>query len=426
MRIGFVTQWYDPELDSSTYAGVIARALAEAGHEVHVVTGFPNYPTGQLEPGYPLRPYRHEVLRGVHVHRAPLFPSHDRSVARRAANYLSFAGAASATALAVLRRTDVNLVYSSPATAAFPAMAVRALAGVPYVLLVQDLWPHSVVDSGFLLPDRRDRIERALNTFCDRAYRSAAEIAVISPSMGRAIQARGLPADRVHWVPNWADESVFRPLPKNAQLAAALGITRPLNVMYAGNLGEFQNVRVLLDAATQLRERRDIGVVVAGRGVLEEELRRIVDRRGLDNVVFVGSVGPDRIGQVLALGDLQVVSLADLPLFRMTLPSKLQATMAAGRPILAALPGDGAEIVRAANCGVVVDPQDPDAWAAAIWRCLDDPAWVDAAGRRARDFYERTFAQAVGVARLVDRLEAAARSGSTHGRHPRGATPLRG
>lgn len=409
MRIGFVTQWYDPELDSSTYSGVIARALVAQGHEVHVLTGFPNYPTGRLAPGYPLRPYRYELLRGVHVHRAPLLPSHDRNAVRRAGNYLSFATCASVTAARVLRGLDVTLVYSSPATAALPAMTARRVLGVPYVLLIQDLWPSSVVDSGLLDAHRAARVERALHTFCDATYRSAAAIAVIAPSMADAIRARGVPAERIRWVPNWADEAVFTPRPRDPELAAQLGITRPKNLMYAGNLGEFQNVRVLIETARRLRSRADVGVVVAGRGVLEEELRRVVAEDALDNVIFVGAIGPDRIADVLALGDLQVVALADLPLFRMTLPSKLQATMAAGRPILAALPGDGARIVAEAGCGVIVPPDDPDAWAAAALSRLDDPQTSAAEAASGRRWYDAHFAQRIGVERLTELLAGAAR-----------------
>lgn len=415
VRIGFVTQWYDPELDSGTYPAVIARALRDDGHEVQVVTGFPNYPTGRLHDGYRLRPYRHDVMRGVDVHRAPLFPSHDRSPVRRAANYLSFAGAASLTALALLRSMDVVLVYSSPATAACPALALDALVGTPFVLLVQDLWPDSVLDSGFLAPERRARVERALHAYCDLAYRRAARIAVIAPSMARAIERRGIAADRIGWVPNWADEAVFRPEARDEALAAELGLTRARNVMYAGNLGEFQCVDVLLDTAARLRSRSDIGVIVAGRGVLEDRMRERVERDGLDNVTFVGSIGPDRIAAVLALGDLQIVPLADVPLFRMTLPSKLQATMAAGRPVLAALPGDGAQVVRDADCGIVVPPDDPETWTGAITEALDDPTWLRAAGARARAYYDEHFAQTVGVARLVELLQAAA-ADETQGR----------
>ena len=116
MRVGLVSQWYDPEV-GAVVPGTIARALRSHGHQVDVLTGVPNYPTGRIYPGYRLRHYQREVLGGVTVHRAPLYASHDAHPGRRAANFLTFASAASVVGLRALRHVDATLVYSAPVTA---------------------------------------------------------------------------------------------------------------------------------------------------------------------------------------------------------------------------------------------------------------------------------------------------------------------
>ncbi len=159
MQIAMMTQWYDPEVGSATTPGVIARALRDRGNEVQVVTGVPNYPGGELYPGYRNRPYQRETVQGITVHRAPLYVSHDANAKRRIANYLTFAASASGVALTRLGKIDATLVHSTPATVAIPAMAMRALKHTPYVVHIQDLWPQTVTASGFLSESQRTRVE---------------------------------------------------------------------------------------------------------------------------------------------------------------------------------------------------------------------------------------------------------------------------
>ncbi|MFC8502066.1 glycosyltransferase family 4 protein [Pedococcus sp. NPDC057267] len=408
MRIGMVSQWYDPEGSSAALPGVISRALAARGHEVHVLTGFPNYPTGRLAEGYRVRPYLREDIRGVTVHRAPLYPSHDSRAARRALNYLSFATAAAGVGVARLPRLDAVLVHGTPATAAVPALALKSLRGTPFVFHVQDLWPHTVLNSGFL-EGGSSRLERALHAYCDSVYRAASTVAVISPGMMASIAERGVPADKIELLPNWADESAFRPAPRRPDLAAAFGLTRPFTVMYAGIFGRYQQLGVLLDAAQRLRHRQDIGFALVGGGVDEAELRRQADRHGLDNVSFVPLQPFGAMADVLALGDLQLISLQDLPLFRATLPSKVQATLAAGRPILGAVVGDAAQVVRQSGAGVVITPGSGAEMADAIVRMADTSKEErEAMGLRGRDYYLREFSQSVVSGKLETLLAFAA------------------
>lgn len=410
MKIAFMTHWYDPEGGSAATSGIIARALVRRGHEVHAVTGYPIYPEGKIFDGYRNRPYQREEIDGVIVHRGPIYPSHDTSAARRMANYLSFSASGAAVALATLRSADVGLVYSSPATAAVPGMALAALGRVPYVMQIQDLWPDTVTNSGFVSDGTGSALGRALGMYCGLTYRMATTVAVTSPGMADILADRGVPREKLAYVPNWADESNFRPHDKDEALKADLGLRRPFIAMYAGNLGEMQALDTILDAASQLRHRDEIGFALVGAGVEESRLRQRVADEGIDNVTFVPSQPFSRMSDVLAVGDVQLATLKDVPLFRSTTPSKIQANFAAGRPVIAAIGGDAARIINEAGAGVATTPGDATELARAVESMAAlSPDERAAMGRTARTYYDTHFSESVAGDALETLLESARR-----------------
>lgn len=395
-------------------SGTIARALRARGNEVQVVTGFPNYPDGRVYPGFRQRLYQRDVMQGVTVHRAPLYVSHDADPRRRAANYLSFAISASAVAVSRQSRVDATLVHSTPATVAIPAMAMRLLRRTPYVVYVQDLWPDTVLASGFLAEGAHRSIEGMLNRFCDSVYRHASAIAVTSPGMADLIVRRGISAKKISIVPNWVDERNFRPATPGETVLREIGKRSPFTVMYAGAMGEVQALETLIDAAAILRDHHDIDFLLVGGGVAESSLRARVERAGLRSVRFLPHQPVERMAEVLALGDVQIVSLRDKPIFRTTLPSKLQATMAAGRPIICAVAGDAAQVIRESGAGLATAPASAAELASAI---LDVAALSsedrEALGHAGRRYYAERFSEEQGARALDDLLHAAAEKGGS-------------
>lgn len=408
MRIGFVSHWYDPEGGAAAGPGTIARALARRGHDVQVVTGYPIYPEGKVFAGYRNRPYMREVMDDVTVHRFPIYPSHDDRAGRRMLNYASFAASGSVGAIAVLRTCDVNFVYSTPATAAAPALATKRAHGTPFVVQIQDLWPQTVLSSGFVTSNRGARLEKVIHRFCDAVYRQASRVAVTSPGMADLIASRGVEQNKLRFVPNWADEEAFRPAPRDPDLATSLGLDRTMTVMYAGNLGEMQNLSHLVSAAARLRDLEDMQIAFVGAGVREGALKRQAQELRLDNVRFVKAQPFSRMADILALGDIQVVSLKDVPLYRSTLPSKLQANMAAARPVLAAVAGDAADVVERSGCGMTVRPGDDIAMAEAIRSLHKNPGDLDRMAAAAREQYLSTFSESESGDQLESLLAQAA------------------
>lgn len=407
MKIGFLTQWYPPE-PGTVVPWAIAQGLRDLGHEVDVVTGFPNYPTGVLMDGYRVRPYQREVDdAGNTVHRAPLWPNHDSRAVPRMANYLSFSLGASAVVRAKVPTPDVWLVYSSPATTAIPALRMQRRHRAPVFLLIQDLWPDSVTGSGFVDGRAGRAIDAALTTFCDATYRSAAGIGVISPGMRGMLTDRGVPDAKIHDTPNWVDDDHLLPdvLPSEAE-RAALGLPRGRLWMYAGNLGELQGLDPLVEAFARRPEAK---LALVGDGVARARLEALAARLGATNVSFLGSVPTAEVGRYIAASDVQVVSLQDTELLRVTMPSKVQGSLAAARPVLVHAAGDAADLVTRAHCGWTAAPGDVAGLTAAIDLGLTaTPEELALLRTRARATYGELYSPAVGPARLAACLELAA------------------
>ncbi len=393
MRILILNQFCTPEPNFKSVP--FARELARRGHEVRILTGFPNYPGGAIYRGYRLRLFQRETIDGIPILRVPLFPSHDRSVWRRGLNYGSF-GIASLPALLGGWRPDVIYIYNA-LDGVFAALA-KTLRGVPYVLDIQDLWPDSIFAAGM----GRPWMERVVSRALAYAYRHATRVVVLSPGFKDVLIRRGVPASKLEVIYNWCDEDALLHTPFANLSAAELPFKGRFTILYAGNLGAVQGLDTVIDAATQLRcGRPDICFAIMGQGIVAEQLKEQVARLGLDNVTFLPARPIDQVASVLRAADALLIHLKSSPLFDVTIPSKTQAYLALEKPILMAVRGDAAEVVRRAEAGILTEPGNAGMLAEAAIR-LADMSSEDRAtmGRRGGDWYRRESSLSVGVGRF--------------------------
>jgi glycosyltransferase involved in cell wall biosynthesis len=411
LRVAFLTQWYPPE--PILQPQWIAEALHEQGAAVEVLTGVPNYPDGVVRQGYRSWRAQRETIGPLAVRRAPLYASHDSGATGRILNYVSWALSAAAIGFRLIRRADVALVYSSPATAAFPAIVGSVLSGTPYVLIVQDLWPDSVYSAG-MVNDRASGLLRGpLDRFVALTYRLAASIVTISPGMARTLVDRGVPERKLTVVYNWI-RGAFVDSARGGRrdLRSELGIAQDdFVVMYAGNIGAVQGLNCTIEAVPLVDDCVPLHVVFVGDGIARPGLERMSDDVA-DRVHFVDPVPRAEMAQLMSAADAQLVSLTADPLFEITIPSKLQAVMAEGHPVLAVAGGDVADLVKNAGAGCVAAPGDPRQ----VARAISDMYAVGTAGRaamgrRGQALYRSEMAEAEGSARLLDVLQRAARAG---------------
>lgn len=360
MRILFLTQWFQPE---SFFKGLpFAKALKEKGHDVEVLTGFPNYPGGSVYSGYHIRMYQQEIMDGIKVHRVPLYPSHDKSALRRIVNYVSFSFSSLFLGPWLVKKPDIIYVYNL-VTLGPAAYLLRFLYGAKVIIDVQDLWPQSVTSSGMLANKFSLTF---LNAVCNCIYRKADQITVLSPGFKNHLSARGVSTKRIEVIYNWCDENSLleRSVESNKKKS---DYASKFVVLYAGALGVVQGLGTLLDCAEICkRELPDVWFILIGDGADRERLEKAAKSMNLDNVTFLPRRSPEAMGEVFALADALLVHLQDDPLFRITIPSKTQAYLYMGKPLIIAMLGDAAELVRQAGAGVICEPENPRAMADAV------------------------------------------------------------
>lgn len=404
MRILLLSQWFDPE---PTLKGLaFARALARDGNRVEVLTGFPNYPGGRIYPGYRQRLVQRGWVDGIRIVRVPLFPSHDASGLRRAVGYVSFAASAISVGGWATSNPDVIYAYHPPLTTGIAAALLSGIKRAPFVLDIQDLWPDTLSVTGMI---QSETLLRVVDALCRLLYRRATRITVLSPGFKRALVARGVPEHKVEVIYNWVDEDRLSLVPETGTDAPLKKDDR-FNVVFAGTMGKAQGLDTVLDAAQILLARLPLArFVLVGGGIEVPRLEAECRRRGLSNVEFLPAMPMESVGGVLAVADALLVHLCDDPLFSITIPSKTQAYLAAGKPILMAVSGDAAELVARSDAGVTCAPEDALALADAVVGLAGmAPEELVAMGRRGANFYASELSLREGAARFLRVLGQAA------------------
>lgn len=360
MRILFLTQWFQPE---SFFKGLpFAKALKDKGHDVEILTGFPNYPDGKVYAGYRIRLYQREAMDGVTVHRIPLYPSHDKSALRRMVNYMSFCLSAFFMGVWLVKKPDIIYVYNL-VTLGPAAYLLRFLYGAKVIIDVQDLWPQSVASSGMMV---NQRFLTFLSAICNWVYRKADQVVVLSPGFKDHLGARGVSTEKIEVIYNWCDESSLQ----------NRGVMRHKNdseyaskfiILYAGAMGAVQGLHTLLESATICKnELPDVHFILIGDGADRRRLEELTVKMNLDNVTFMPRRSPESMNEIYDLADALIVHLQDDPLFRITIPSKTQAYLYMGKPVIMAMLGDAADLVRQAGAGLQCAPDNPQALADAV------------------------------------------------------------
>lgn len=394
-KVVLLTQWFDPE---PTFKGLaFARELVRKGFDVEVVTGFPNYPGGKLYDGYRIRLIQRKVIDGVLITRLPLYPSHDGSALRRIANYASFAASALFYGLFMLKRPGVIYAYHPPLTVGVTASLLRLIRRIPVVYDIQDMWPDTLRATGML---NNERILAVVSRVCDWVYRRVDHIVVLSSGFRRLLVERGVSREKLDVIYNWCDEAALKAARAPSSDSDA---DDQFRIVFAGNMGKAQALGAVVDAAALLStERPAVRFVFVGSGIEVDSLKQMVVDKRLNNVVFVPRVPMSEVGAILGDADALLVHLKDDPLFAITIPSKTQAYMAIGKPLLMAVRGDAAELVARAECGVAATPEDARSIADAAIRLADmGRAEREAMGLRSQTFYEQELSLAVGVERFA-------------------------
>jgi colanic acid biosynthesis glycosyl transferase WcaI len=391
-RILLITQWFDPE---PTFKGILfAKELVSRGFEVEVITGFPNYPGGNLYDGYRLKLIQKETIAGVLVTRVPLYPSHDKNKLGRIANYISFAFSSLLYGLMFAKRPDIIYAYHPPLTVGISALIIKLFRRVPVVLDIQDMWPDTLKATGMI---GNSHLLGFVSKVCNLVYSAVTKIIVLSPGFKNLLINRGVPESKVEIIYNWADEEVLRA--STNKTPKELANIKGFKILFAGNAGQAQGLDIILNAALLLKDDvPEIQFLILGQGLQINDLKRRANDLNLNNVHFLAAVGMEKVGGFLGSADALLIHLNANPLFKITIPGKTQAYMAVGKPIILGVSGDASNLVSIADCGVCFEPENSVALAeAAKSLMLLDPIDIQRLGKNAERFYDENLSVKVGV-----------------------------
>lgn len=399
MRVLVVSQYFWPE---GFRINEVSKSLVEKGVQVDVLTGKPNYPEGEIFAGYRMGGCQREQYCGANISRVPLIPRGKNSSIRLALNYLSFivSGLVFGPWLKRGRKYDVIFVYGlSPLMLALPALFLGWLKKVPVVIWVQDLWPQSLSATGYV---RNRFILWAVEQVVRFIYRHADLLLVQSRAFVEPVRvlASGTP---IKYYPNSVDGSFA--VPATGKSPDVPGLEGGFSVMFAGNIGAAQGVEVIVEAATLLKDNKDIEFVVLGDGSCREWMLQQVADRNLTNLHLPGRFPVETMPGFMQKASALLVTLVDREIFAATVPNKVQAYMAAGRPIIACLPGEGARLVVEAKAGVGVRAEDGKALAEAVlglYRMSESER--DEMGRNGRAYFHEHYDHERLVNQLIDEL----------------------
>ena len=380
MRILFFADNFPPETNAqASRVFERARYWVRWGHDVTVITCAPNFPEGELHPGFENRCRQIEEMAGIRVVRVKTFIAANRGKFRRMADYLSFLPTAAWAGL-FEQAPDVVAATMPQPFAALAGLLVARLRRRPFLLEVADLWPESVLAVGAM--ERPNPVTRGLAGLSSFLYKSADRIVVLTEAFKGKLIGMGVPQERIDVVLNGVDLERFRPRPRDAALASELGISPDRFVVgYIGTLGMAHGLENVLDTAKRLANTRVLFLLV-GSGAERERLTALASDRGLRNVLFVPAQPKAEVARYWSLCDAALVHLRDAPLFETVIPSKLFEAMGMGLPILLVAPsGEAGKIVREEGVGVHLPCNHPGALALTLSSLADNP---NATARMAR------------------------------------------
>lgn len=391
MKILVISQYFYPE---NFRINTLCRELVNRGHDVTVMTAYPQYPGGVIFDGYGFDiPYERQ-WHGIKIHRVKTYPR-GRGALGLLRNTVSFVTSGNRWVGSCEEKFDAVFVFEvSPVTVGLPAVAYKKKFGTPVFFNLQDLWPENVHE---VLGIRFPPLTWAINRVVDIIYKSSDKILCASNGFVEHLKKKGVPAQRLVFWPQFCLDPRTQPMKK-----PDIYSEDTFNIVFTGNLGDAQGLDLLVEAARQLKGK-GIRWYLVGDGRARAYLEGLVGEYGLEeDVVFVGRLSEHDANRYAAYADCAYLSFKDNPLFDMTLPAKLQTYLACGVPVLAAAGGESAAIINGAGCGIAVESRLEPLVEATLEMASKSADERKAMAQAARSYYEENFT----MQDLVDRLEA--------------------
>ena len=401
-HILFITPYYPPEKGAAAVRiSETAMCLVKRGHQVTVLTTFPNYPTGIVPSEYRGHVIQRESLDGVCVIRVWSYVSPNKGFLRRILAQFSFGCLAPLLSWKDVGYPDIIIIESHPL---FNAIAGRILAWgkhCPFIFMVSDLWPESAVQLGMLRNPMLIWLSERLEW---STYQRASLVWALTAGIQNRLIQRGLSPKHIFLLTNGADTNKFRPLPQS-QARVELGWDDRFIVLYAGNHGLLYGMTTVLDAAEELRPCTDIHIIFVGDGARKADMMAQAQRKGLKNVTFLDSVPHDQMPLLIAGADVCLIPLRKMSFLESTLPLKMYEIMSCARPILLGVKGEARQLAeQEAGAAIYVEPENTESLVSGILYLRDHPEEAALLGRKGRAYVEAHFDRDQLTTQLDERI----------------------
>ncbi|MEM2058674.1 MAG: glycosyltransferase family 4 protein [Candidatus Bathyarchaeia archaeon] len=402
MHILLISQYFWPEnVGAPIWIYQLATDLANKGHQVTVLTGFPNYPKRIIFEGYRGKFYMREQIGNINIIRTYIYASPNEALWSRALNFGSFCASAAIGGL-IAPQPDVIYCILPPLPLGLSAEFLGVVKRAPVVINIQDIYPDIAIALGILRNPLSIKFFKWMERFI---YEKAAAVVVISDGFKKNLMGKGIPPEKIYIVPNWADSSFIQPGPRNNPFRHRLGLGNLFTVIYSGNLSYNSDLDSVIEAAELLRNE-PFAFVIVGDGVRKTDLQRKVYEKNLENVKFLPFQPLEVYPQVLAAADINLVTL-NAQATMASVPSKVYKIMAAGKPVLAIADKDSEiyRLISEANCGFCVDPGNPTALAEIIRYAATHIDKLERMGMNGRRYLEEHFSRTKCVANIEEILQ---------------------
>ena len=414
MKILYVSQYFPPEMGApAARAAELAQHWAHAGHDVSVLTGFPNHPTGVVPAEWRGRLKRltyHEKAGRVDVFRTWLWPLPNRRSHERMRNYASFCVSAALRGM-TLHRPDVIIATSPQLLVGLSGWWLAFSRQIPFIFEVRDLWPESLTAVG--VGSENSLLHQTLAKISRFLYDHSDHIVVVSPAYkDRLIEDWRVPADKVAIVENGVETDTFSPEAAGTEnLRRQLGVEAKFVASYIGTMGNAHGLETLLDAATELQHRNpQVAFLLVGEGAEKGRIKALAQSRQLSNVQFLDQQPRERIPAFISASDACLVLLKKTDIFKTVIPTKMLEFMSCARPLILGVDGQARQIVEEARAGLVIEPENSEALVGAINKLKAEPELGIKLGQRGREYILQHFSRARTAEKYIDVLKGIARN----------------
>ncbi len=405
MRILYLSQYFPPEAGATQARSYeMAKTWVDLGHQVTMLTEFPNHPSGIIPPSYRGKVYERDILDGIDVLRVWIKASPEKSFSNRMLFYLTYMVNASLAGL-LFSHGKYDFVYatSPPLFVGGAALTLSYLRRTPLVFEVRDLWPASAVALGELTNSTAISLATHLEEAC---YHRAVQTVVVTEGIYAHLIQRGIQASRLYLIPNGTNLDLFSfDSIGRERIRRELGLEEKFIAIYAGILGVAQGLETVIETARLLISNPNIHILLIGDGPKKTELHSLADSYRLPNLTLLPEKPREQIPAYLSAADVAIVPLKKAEVFKGVLPSKLFDAWACERPVVLSIDGEARALVEAVHGGIYIPPEEPYKMAEAIITMLANPSERQVMGKNGLSFTQKNHSRAVLAKKLITHLE---------------------